>query len=252
MTASVPRDIQAFLDDYPNQRDDKPASANLEFYSNHRRCRPDNMLIDEIHQRWFGDYNKLERKHGFIQWLFPIRELGVNYESQPLQKHEREAMKTNEEVVQRVIQSYRLMLDFYGMQLESTETGLLARVEPESKNAERYANLNRSFHNYLRISRILKSLSEMGLERLNAGFLLFVLNEQSEHNELYNHTLADSMDRWWANCIRNEEERVWIASTIRKVRQGASFTRAMYEQALERRKATGSIVEKEDDDGTTD
>ena len=39
-------------------------------------------------------------------------------------------------------------------------------------------------HNNLRISRIFKCLSELGLERLNAGFILHVLNEQSEHDRL--------------------------------------------------------------------
>lgn len=28
--------------------------------------------------QWLGDYDKLERYHGYIQWLFPIREHGMN------------------------------------------------------------------------------------------------------------------------------------------------------------------------------
>jgi hypothetical protein len=102
--------------------------------------------------------------------------------------------------------------------------------------------LSASTHNYLRISRILKCLSELGLEHLNAGFLLHVLNEQSEKNELNNRGLQNSMDKWWANCLRNSEERRWIAETIRKVRtEGFVFTREMYEQALQNRKRTGSL-----------
>ena len=30
----------------------------------------------------------LEDHHGFIQWLFPIREHGMNFQSQELQLHE--------------------------------------------------------------------------------------------------------------------------------------------------------------------
>ena len=74
---------------------------------------------------------------------FPIQEFGMNYESQPLQRHELAAMKANSEIVARVLRSYRLMLDFYGMDLCSPETGLLRRAEPESKNKERYRNLVR-------------------------------------------------------------------------------------------------------------
>lgn len=116
-------------------------------------------------RRWRGDYAKLEYKHGFIQWLyapqcfvlcsrsaitfvastsFPIPELGANYESQPLQRHEAEAMKADETIVERVLRSYRLMLDFYGMSLEDSETGLLARSDKNYK--DRYRNLTRESH----------------------------------------------------------------------------------------------------------
>jgi hypothetical protein len=51
MSVSIPRDVQEFLADYPGQDDDPALTANLEFYQNTRRCRPDNVLIDELHQR---------------------------------------------------------------------------------------------------------------------------------------------------------------------------------------------------------
>jgi hypothetical protein len=86
---SLPRDIKEFLDGYPGNPNDLSRSTNVEFYSNKRRCRPDNMQIDDIHERyvslfyphpfqhnvlflpgsWYGEYDKLEYKHGFIQWL---------------------------------------------------------------------------------------------------------------------------------------------------------------------------------------
>ncbi|KAJ7288186.1 opioid growth factor receptor conserved region-domain-containing protein [Mycena rebaudengoi] len=241
---SVPRDVQEFLDGYPNNGNILKLSENLEFYSNTLRCRPDDLLVEEIHKQWQGEYGKLERKHGFIQWLFPIREHGMNYESQPLQPHEITSMKADARILERLVASYRLMLDFYGMRLVSEETGEVDRALPPRNHASRYENLVRSSHNYLRISRILKCLSEFGFERLNAGFLLHVLNEQSEERALNTSGLRGSMDRWWANCIRNEEEREWVGGIIAKVRQrddGYVFTRAMYKAALEQRLATGSF-----------
>lgn len=100
-----------------------------------------------------------------------------------------------------------------------------------------------SGHNYLRISRILKCLSEFGFERLNAGFLLHLLSEQSEAHELDTSGIRSSMDRWWANCIRNEEEREWVGGIIAKVREeeGYVFTREMYMAALDQRLQTGSF-----------
>lgn len=122
-----------------------------------------------------------------------------------------------------------------------TTTSSVSSLETSTETGYTHRRLGRS-HNYLRISRILKSLSEFGLERLNAGFLLHLLNEQSEHQELDESYLKSSMDRWWANCIRNEEERSWIGAMIRKVRrEGFVLTRGMYEQALERRKEAGKL-----------
>lgn len=43
-------------------------------------------------QQWFGDYETLEVHHGYVQWLFPIHEEGMNHMSQVLQNHEKQAM----------------------------------------------------------------------------------------------------------------------------------------------------------------
>ena len=76
-----------------------------------------------------------------IMRRFPIQEYGMNYESQPLSKHEIEQMKVNPVIVQRIIESYKLMLDFYGMRLVSEETGLVGRSAPPRNYATRYHNL---------------------------------------------------------------------------------------------------------------
>lgn len=81
-------------------------SKNWEFYSEAvvesgrgqeetRKCVPNNLTISELHAqyvvslrivlltdpssrfRWMGSYDILEREHGYIQWLFPIREQGI-------------------------------------------------------------------------------------------------------------------------------------------------------------------------------
>ncbi|KAI9059276.1 hypothetical protein FKP32DRAFT_1658208 [Trametes sanguinea] len=237
---SLPQDIREFLEGYPDVPDDPRLNANYEFYSNKRRCRPDNLLIDDLHEQWKTDYDKLEYKHGYIQWLFPLQEYGMNYEAQPLQKHEIVLMQTDETIMERLHRSYTMMLGFYGMELVSRHTGELRRA---ANWEERYRNLGRAPHNNLRISRILKCLSELGLERLNAGFLLFVLVEQSAHKQLRTPMIVGSMDRWWANCLRNDEERRWINELVRRVRAQSDFvfTDDDYRRALKRREETGSL-----------
>ena len=76
------------------------------------------------------------------------------------------------------------------------------------------------------------------------GFLLHVLNEQSEFEELDTGSIRGSMDRWWANCMRNEEERQWIGNLIQKVRNPEEeyiFSRQDYEKVVSHRAETGRL-----------
>ncbi len=60
-------------------------------------------------------------------------------------------------------------------------------------------------HNYLRITRILKSLGELGFERLKKPFVHFVLEEALERKTLVN--CLDSCLDYWLLTIKNEKER---------------------------------------------
>lgn len=283
-TLESDRAMRPFLLNYPGSIDSLKLRENYRFYSGEQQLRPPGTFrstisrsklerttfIDDIHQEpWRikengkpeSKYAILEGAHDYIQWLFPIREQsGANYGSQPLQGHEISSLKKDERFLDRLCNSYRLMLDFYGMELTSVETGLISRSE---NYVERYKNLERnSWHNNLRITRILKCLSEFGLEHLNTGFVLHVLNEQSEQprpdtrqrNERSNSFfIADtrespnwfdtslikrSMDGFWAHCIRGDAERARVADLITKVRtsneNGFKFTRNLYEEVLSR------------------
>jgi hypothetical protein len=182
----------------------------------------------------------------------------MNVDSYRLLPHEIGMMRNNEKIVSRLVKSYEMMLDFYGMCLLS-DKGLLGRSLPPRDFRSRYRNLLSEWfsmkvsyrlnmvcttwlgksHNNLRITRILKCLSELGMEHLNAGFLLHVLNEQSENGILSSASLRLSMDRWWAGCIRDDYERDWVSRAITKVRSGGLFTREMYETAMGIRQSTG-------------
>ncbi|KAN0087531.1 Opioid growth factor receptor (OGFr) conserved region domain containing protein [Tylopilus felleus] len=238
-----PQDIAAFLANYPGRPTSDPVidpSANYLFYLNQLRCQPNDMLIEEIHSKWYGDYDELESNHAYVQWLFPIQEEGMNMDAYRLLPHEIAMMRNSEEITCRLVKSYKMMLDFYGMCLLS-DTGLLGRPLPPRDFKSRYQNLLRKPHNNLRITRILKCISELGMEHLNAGFLLHVLNEQSENGMLNSASIRLSMDRWWANCMRDDHERDWVGQAIAKVRSGRLFTREMYETAMRVRQSSGKF-----------
>ncbi|KAG6857134.1 hypothetical protein H0H87_008704 [Tephrocybe sp. NHM501043] len=142
-----------------------------------------------------------------------------------------------------------MMLDFYGMRLISLDSGLVDRSLPPRNYESRYKNIIRSSHNNLRISRILKCLSEFGFERLSVGLLLHILWEQSENQELDSPGIRSSMDRWWANCLRDEAKRHRVGDLIQKVRSGKDgyvFTRQMYKDELESGVAGDVAVTSED------
>ena len=61
-----------------------------------------------------------------------------------------------------------MMLDFYGFKMTNVETGELDRID---NYEERFENLSYSSHNWLRVTRILKSLGELGFEHYKLPFL---------------------------------------------------------------------------------
>ena len=92
----------------------------------------------------------------------------------------------------RLLKSYKMMLDFYGLKMTDEKTGELGRADNWK---ERFCHLNRSMHNYLRITRILKCLGEMQLEHLKAPFVRYILYEIISEQTLYN--CLDSCINYW-------------------------------------------------------
>ncbi|XP_038127405.1 opioid growth factor receptor [Cyprinodon tularosa] len=171
------KDMQNYRRGYPNLTDDdcsEDKMNNLQFYLNKFPSAPDDVYIESFLKDWKNDYKKLERVHSYIQWLFPLREPGVNYMASELTKKEIEAFKKNEDAKRRLVEAYELMLGFYGIRLVNKNTGEVKRAENWK---ERFGNLERNMHNNLRITRILKSLGELGFEHYQAPLVRFFLEE---------------------------------------------------------------------------
>jgi hypothetical protein len=167
---------------YPGVKDDPQATLNVQFYSNKIPSVPKGDYIDNIHKTWYRRYDVLEANHTYIQWLFPIREPGLNAKAQKLMLHEAEAIAGDPTMSARFLRSYEMMLDFYGMQLLDRATGVVGRNPSNWK--QQYSNLIAHPHNNLRITRILKCLGEMGLEHFKKPFLMHVLQEVFVTQEL--------------------------------------------------------------------
>ncbi|XP_055900231.1 reticulocyte-binding protein homolog 2a-like isoform X2 [Biomphalaria glabrata] len=203
------KDNERYRMGYPGLKDDMNLKANYKFYIGKIESQPHGDYIDKIHKYWEKDYNRLELHDGYIQWIFPIREEDMNSLAQPLQLHEAEAIQKNPAAKARVLKSYKMMLGFYGMKLVDEERGTIQRA---GNYRECFENLTYRTHNYLRITRILKSLGELGYEHLKKPFLEFVL-----HEALVEKTLAptlSSCENYWIGTIKNDADREELYTLI--------------------------------------
>ncbi|XP_057650611.1 opioid growth factor receptor-like protein 1 isoform X2 [Chionomys nivalis] len=197
------RDLYKYRHQYPNFKDIRYQNdlSNLRFYKNKIPFKPDGVYIEEVLSKWKGDYEKLEHNHTYIQWLFPLREQGLNFYAKELTTYEIEEFKKTKEAIRRFFLAYKMMLEFFGIKLID-KTGNVARA---ANWQERFQHLNESQHNYLRITRILKSLGELGYESFKSPLVKFILHEALVENTLPN--IRQSALEYFVYTIRDRRER---------------------------------------------
>ncbi|XP_043933247.1 opioid growth factor receptor-like protein 1 isoform X2 [Protopterus annectens] len=197
------KDLFKYRHKYPKLKDMRYHNdlCNLRFYMNKIPFKPEGVYIEDILSRWKGDYEKLEQNHTYIQWLFPLREQGLNFYAKELTTLEIEEFMTTKEAVKRYLLAYKLMLDFFGIRLVD-KNGNVARA---SNWCERFKHLNESQHNYLRITRILKSLGELGYEHFKPPLVKFLLQEALVEETIPN--IKHSALEYFVYTIRARKER---------------------------------------------
>eukprot|EP00475_Leptophrys_vorax_P029523 TRINITY_DN4344_c0_g1_i1.p1 TRINITY_DN4344_c0_g1~~TRINITY_DN4344_c0_g1_i1.p1 ORF type:complete len:325 (-),score=76.58 TRINITY_DN4344_c0_g1_i1:70-1002(-) len=199
-------DARRYREGYPGDRNaDSSSDANVRFYRGEIKSRPDGDKIDNIHELWADDFELLEYHHGYIQWLFPIREHGLNDLAQKLYLSEIEVMKNDDKIKERLLNSYAMMLRFYGFQLVDRTTGAVALLEDETLRRQRLSNLNNRSHNFLRITRILKCLGELGFESFKKYWLEALIQEALETRKL--SKAARSCKEYWIATLKDDTER---------------------------------------------
>lgn len=164
---------------------------NVLFYTNKLSSQPNGDYIDNIHKKWWGNYELLEDHHGFIQWLFPNSfQSRFNRLALPLGKLEIEEFRTNAEIARRYQTTYMMMLEFYGLKLKCKRSGEVTHCrhslhrERSTTNPHKlfwqdrfHQTLLTSFHNHMRVTRILSSLVLCGFGRYAKQLSLFLGSE---------------------------------------------------------------------------
>lgn len=142
---------------------------------------------------WQWDDTALERVHDYIQWLFPLPDASLFNDSAPLlSRADIAAFAARAELRGNLRRSLARQLAFYGFALEAGP-----HVARGANFAARAANwLTRGNHNFLRLTRILRSLALLGLDA-EARALLGALEE------VYRAGGADAIGERSLNFWRN-------------------------------------------------
>lgn len=127
----------------------------LAFYYGSHPDSHGRMLAEILKQ----DDHWLEVCHNYIQWLFPTREFSrVTPDAPVLDKTTMEAFQTDELLRGHLRAALIRILSFYGLKL--TGTGIVKGPNWAARKSNWFTE---NTHNSLRITRILKSLTALGL-----------------------------------------------------------------------------------------
>ena len=141
-----------------------------------------------LDQIWGWDNEELEHCHDFIQWMFPLDEPSAFNPDAPLVTHEdRVAFRTDPQLQMAMRRSLSAFLAFLGLAVTEDERVVRAANFERRLPLWKYAN-----HNWLRMTRVLKSLRLLGLET-EAGAFWACLKELHEKEGFVS---PDSFQYW--------------------------------------------------------
>lgn len=168
-------------------------STILQFY---RGRATDNRgrTITEVQQ---FDRAALEGVHDYIQWLFPLDEpSGANPQAPILTDDDIATFRLDDSLRSALLRSLEIMLNFYGLGFAGPQDR--PRIELETA----FAACSREWispgnHNYLRLTRILKSLRLLGCEQAaRALFDCLVRIYRANRSSISATTFA-----YWQNAV---------------------------------------------------
>ena len=147
-------------------------------------------LLSDI---WDFSPLRLQFQHDFIQWLFPTQEPSAHNKHAPiLTKQDIAAIRADRNIQTNMLISFQLMLEFYGFTVNISDNPAIVVSEDFYRCSKRW--LKKRNHNFLRITRIIKSLRCFGLDRYAMAFQ-DVLEEIAEETDVISdETLSHWLD----------------------------------------------------------
>jgi hypothetical protein len=149
--------------------------------------------LDDI---WRMSLDDLEYNHDYIQWLFPLRERSGVQPDVPVLDDTVIAAFAAPELHARLMRSAQLMAEFYGLEVvERDGTTVIRRSGLFADRSRSW--LTRGNHNFLRLTRIMKSLATLGHAAVAAAWLDTLESIYAEHPEVIGATTL----RYWQSAI---------------------------------------------------
>ena len=146
-----------------------------------------------LHDIWSWDNRRLEDQHDYIQVLFPLSEPSrFNAQAPLLDETALARFRTDEVIRANLLQSFRVMLRFYGFRLDEP-TSEVVKADNFLDRAPEW--LFPEDHNHLRITRILKCLTLCGLNDQAKAFLKALLALPGQHQ------ITSESRRYWRDAV---------------------------------------------------
>lgn len=128
----------------------------IDFYTNTQTDNY-NRFLNEILN---FDKVQLENTHNYIQWLFPNYQRSQFYPESPILKTNIiNAFVNNNQCKENLLKAFNLMLNFYGFVKKGNKIILAEDFELKKSIWLTVGN-----HNFLRLTRILKSMNSLGFK----------------------------------------------------------------------------------------
>lgn len=169
----------------------------IEFYKNQTK----NIYGFTLEQMWNFTLKELEKRHNYIQWMFPLDKPSRFEEMAPvLDENTINIMLNDKLIIENLKKSFAVIINLYGLTYDKENKSIL-RASDFQEKAKVWLTENN--HNFARISRILKSLTIFKCHD-EAQMFFNILTEIKRENP----TILDCSYLFWKESLEQTENNV--------------------------------------------
>src|SRR5205807_2173322 len=149
-------------------------------------------------QEWPDD--QLETIHDYIQWLFPLPEpSGFNVAAPVLTRECIQEFRSRPELQESLRVSFQRLMKFYGFEVLSIKPIKVNRAPNFAAKAKGW--LSPHNHNHLRITRILRCLTVLGLETEAKAFFECLAEIYEDEQDKPLPAITDETMLYWREAV---------------------------------------------------